>query len=583
MTSSHSIASSSGDAPSGRRRHGRVRWWIASAGTIALVAGAMGALSARSGTADDPAAALPPPRFADDTPNSGVDHSYTGDFDFFVGGGVAAFDCDDDGRTDLYVAGGSSPAALYRNQSDVGGALHFEQVASSTTDLDAVTGAYPLDIDSDGQLDLVVLRNGPNVVLRGSGDCTFEPATDALDIEPGDHWTTAFSAAWEGSNSLPTLAFGTYLEADDTTCGDSVLFRPLNTPAVTPASTPGSIYGAPVPLTPGYCTLSMLFSDWGRTGQRDLRLANDRHYYTDGSEQLFRMTPGEPPRAYTPADGWNPLQVWGMGLASRDLTGDGRPEVFITSQGDNKLQSLADGSATPTYGDIALRRGATVQRPYVGGDVLASTAWHPEFEDVNNDGFVDLFVTKGNVEGQTDHAMRDPNNLLIGQPDGTFVEGAEAAGIVRYERGRGASLVDLNLDGLLDLVVVNREVGATLWRNVGSGTDDRSGAMGHWLAIDLDQPAPNVDAIGAWLEVRTDAGVVQREITIGGGHAGGKAGWIHTGLGDAASAEARVTWPDGEVGPWIPVDADQFVTITRTSSSVGATATIERHTVGGQR
>ena len=147
-----------------------------------------------------------------------------------------------------------------------------------------------------------------------------------------------------------------------------------------------------------------------------------------------------------------------MGIASQDLTGDGYPEVFLTSQGDNKLQTLDDGPAQPTYRDIALERGVTAQRPFVGGDVLPSTAWHPEFEDVNNDGFVDLFVSKGNVDAQSGNATRDPSNLLIGQADGTFVEGAEAAGIVGFDRARGAALVDLNLDGMLDLVVVNRRV-----------------------------------------------------------------------------------------------------------------------------
>ena len=57
-----------------------------------------------------------------------------------------------------------------------------------------------------------------------------------------------------------------------------------------------------------------------------------------------------------------------------------------------------------------------------------------------------------------------------------------------------------------------------------------------------------------------------REVTVGGGHAGGKAGWIHAGLGDATNAEVRVQWPDGETGPWIEVDADQFVTIDRDSA-----------------
>jgi hypothetical protein len=495
---------------------------------------------------------------------SGVDHVYSGDFEYFVGGGVAAFDCDDDGRSDLFVAGGSEPAALFRNRSEVGGVLRFERAPSPLTDATAVTGAYPLDIDNDGRVDLVILRRGENAVLRGLGDCRFEAANDLWGIDGGDDWTTAFSATWEGSNELPTLAFGSYLlpDADGSrvdACGDHQLVHPS-----------GATYGPPTPLTPGHCTLSMLFSDWSRAGRRDLRVTNDRHYYTVGGEQMWRIAPGETPREYTDTDGWRPLQVWGMGIASHDVTGDGYPEVFITSQGDNKLQTLADGPSAPTYRDIALRRGVTAQRPFTGGDVLPSTAWHPEFADVNNDGLVDLFVTKGNVEAQPDHATRDPNNLLIGQADGTFAEGAEAAGIVGFERSRGAALVDLNLDGMLDLVVVNRRENVTVWRNVGEGDAARPAPMGHWIAVRVQQPAPNIDAVGAWLEVRAGERTIVRELTIGGGHVGGQLGWVHVGLGEHDDAEIRVRWPDGETGPWIPVDADRFAVVER-----GATAAIE--------
>ena len=78
-------------------------------------------------------------------------------------------------------------------------------------------------------------------------------------------------------------------------------------------------------------------------------MSNDRHYYLNGEEQLWRIQPGEPPVAYTAADGWQPLQIWGMGIASQDITGDGLPEVFLTSQADNKLQTLAEGASRPDY------------------------------------------------------------------------------------------------------------------------------------------------------------------------------------------------------------------------------------------
>jgi hypothetical protein len=309
--------------------------------------------------------------------------------------------------------------------------------------------------------------------------------------------------------------------------------------------------------------LSALFSDWNRDGRRDLRLTNDRHYYRDGSEQLWRVEPGEAPELYGEADGWMPLQIWGMGIASQDVTGDGRPELFLTSQGDNKLQTLAGDDGRPEYRDIALRRGVTAQRPFTGDDVLPSTAWHPEFADVNDDGYLDLFVTKGNVEAQTDHAMQDPNNLLIGLPDGTFVDAAVEADIVSFERSRGAAVTDLNMDGMLDLVVVNRRANVSLWRNVGAGDADDPQPMGNSVAVRLRQPAPNVDAVGAWVELRLGDRTIEHEVTVGGGHASGEMGWIHLGLGAADRAEIRVTWPDGQVGEWIEVGDEPFVTVER--------------------
>jgi hypothetical protein len=182
---------------------------------------------------------------------------------------------------------------------------------------------------------------------------------------------------------------------------------------------------------------------------------------------------------------------------------------------------------------------------------------------VNDDGFIDLLVTKGNVSAEPGFATRDPSALFLGQPDGTFVEVAEAAGIVDHARGRGAALADFNLDGRLDLVEAFLGDGAKAWRNVGSGDAAQPKPMGSWLAVRLAQPGPNRDAIGAWIEVQVGEATLRREMTIGGGHIGGQLGWTHFGLGPASDAKVRVRWPDGETGPWIPVTANEFVTIDR--------------------
>jgi len=525
-------------------------WWLAASGTIG-----------RSGSS-----ALPPPRFVEEAQAAGMGHTFAGDDGYFVGGGVATFDCDDDGLPDLYLAGGAAPAALYRNRSAPGGRLRFEDITEPAVALDGVTGAYPIDVDGDRHTDIVVLRLGEEVLLKGLGDCRFAPADAAFGFTGDTGWTTAFSATWETpAATLPTLAFGDYQELDAQgewtgRCSDDRLLRP---------STGGASYAAPIPLSPSFCTLSMLFSDWDRSGRRDLRVSNDRHYYReDGQEQLWRIEPGVAPRLYTEQEGWQPLRIWGMGIADEDLTGDGYPEYYLTSQGDNKLQTLVDGPATPDYKDIALPLGVTAHRPYTGDVSLASTAWHPAFEDVNDDGYPDLYVTKGNVEQQLDNAIKDPSNLLIGQSDGTFVEEGEAAGIVDFEKARGAAVADLNDDGLPDIVQVVRRANVRLWRNLGSGAGEASTPMGHWLGVALDQNAPNHDAIGAWIAVRAGDLHRQRELTVGGGHVSGQLVPAHFGLGSATKAEVQVTWPDGEVGPWMPADADAVVTVRRGASAV---------------
>jgi hypothetical protein len=514
--------------------------------------------------------ALGAPHYIDETATAGIDFTHgSQDIRFVTGGGVATLDCNGDGKPDVYLAGGSGPAALYRNDSPVGGALRFTRVPDAATDLEDVMGAYPIDIDGDGLIDLAVLRVGENVLLRGLGGCRFERANERWSFDGGSDWTAAFSAKWEGSADLPTLAIGKYRNLDlqgspGDGCADNALFRPASA---------GGGYGAPITLSPGYCTLSMLFSDWDRSGHRDLRVSNDRQYYTDGEEQLWRVAAGAAPSLYTTADGWVSMQIWGMGIASQDLTGDGMPEVFLTSQGDNKLQTLTAGPDRPTYGDIALRRGVTAAQPFTGGDVLPSTAWHPEFEDVNNDGFEDLFISKGNVSTQVGYAIKDPSNLFLGQPDGTFVEAAEQAGILSFASGRGAALADFNLDGLLDLIELNLGDPVRVWRNAGSGDATKAAPMGSWLALRLAEDGPNRDAIGAWLEIKVGDLTINREVTIGGGHAGGQLGWIHVGLGRANQAQVRVQWPDGEWGPSMEIAADQFATIQRGASAPAIWAT----------
>jgi len=377
------------------------------------------------------------PRFVEESTAAGIDHRFEGDKTYMVGGGVAAFDCDGDDRPDLHLSGGAAPAALYQNRSSSGAALRFEAAPESGLPADGVIGAYPIDIDGDGRVDLAVLRHGANGLYRGLGGCRFEDAGARWGFDGGDEWTTAFSAVWEAGNTWPTLVFGNYIDraryrASTFACHDHYLYRPKK----------GGGYGGRQSLTPGYCALSILFSDWNRRGAADLRVSNDKDYFDKGSEQLWRFQPGQEPRAYGPEHGLEAMRINGMGIAGHDVTGNGFPEYFLTNMGANPLL------------------------------------------------------------------------------------------------------------GLLDMVVVNRWDNTEVWRNVGGGSAEAPQPLGNWLSVRLRSAGGNVHGIGAWIEVSTGERVQRREVTIGGGHAGGRLGWNHFGIGAHDAAEVRVLWPGGKIEPW---------------------------------
>lgn len=480
-----------------------------------------------------PGVASADPRF-EDLSASLPPHVYAGDWEHFVGGGVAVFDCDGDGLPEVLAAGGTNPMLFLRNR----GEMRFE--TGTFPIITGATGAYPLDIDGDGLLDLYVLRVGPDRVLRGGPDCRFDDVTAPWGLPQQDRWTTAFTAWWEGE--LPTLAIGHYVDRSD----PSGPFEACDSQQLL---TPGPGGWRAETLEPGYCTLSMLAARDARD-RLTLRISNDRHYYVrGGAEQMWDIA-GR--RFLGPDDGWPRVSLWGMGIASRDLNGDGLDEVMLTSMGDQLLQiAQPDG----TYAAAAYEMGTYATLPHDGSDGRPTTGWHAQFGDIDNDGRADLFIAKGNVDQMPTNAIHDPNDLLMQQPDGTFLQRATEAGVATRERARGAALADLDGDGRLDLVVVNRRATLELYRNVTPGT-------GHWLAIDLRQPGANSRAVGARVTVTTpDATQMQQQI-VGGGHAGGQSVPLHFGLGSARRAHVRVEWPDGSLTE-AETPADRVLTLTR--------------------
>ncbi len=504
------------------------------------------------------------PALNEEAKAAGIEHSYEGPWEYFVGGGVASFDCNGDRMPDLFFAGGTKPAKLYVNNSQTGGELRFQQKNLNIKEksLKKALGAYPININNDEYIDLVVLRLGENLVLKGKGECTFDLANKEFSFDGGRVWTTSMAATWEGENTYPTIAMGNYVDRTAPgspwgTCENNKLMRPAKDDAPN--------YSDPLELQPSYCALSVLFTDWNKSGVPSLRVTNDRQYYRGGHEQLWRIPENGAPRQFTKSQGWQNLNIWGMGIAEADLNQDGLPEYALTSMGDTKLQTLdSEGDEDrPTYRDTAFEKQATAHRPYTGTDLKPSTGWHSQFADLNNDTKLDLFIAKGNVEAMPDFAAFDPDNLLMGGPEEKFYEIGAKAGIAMNTRGRGGAVVDLNADGMLDLVVVNRKTNVSLFRNQGNKTPWGHRPMGNWVGVELHNGAKNISAIGGKIHVKTGNVNQSRTIQIGGGHASGQAGFIHFGLGVAERAKIRIQWPNGDWSHEYRVFANNFVRIER--------------------
>ncbi|MEM9811848.1 MAG: CRTAC1 family protein [Pseudomonadota bacterium] len=482
------------------------------------------------------------PVFVDATAVAGLHHVYSGGTDYVVGGGAAAFDCSGDGLPDLAIAGAEAPLTLWRNTGRPGRPPSFDR--SDLVEILGSTGVYPIDVEGDGTLDLFVLRFGRNRLLRGLGDCRFEDATDRFGLPERADWSTAFAAHWEGEG-LPTLFVGNYVPRDRPlarrgNCEVSYLLRPE-----------GNTYGAPIEI-PGACTLSALFVDWDGVGRFDLRLANDREYYDRGqSEQLLQLTP-EGLKPWTSAEGWDDVSLWGMGLAAADLTGDGRPEIAVTSMADNRLEQVREGGG-PRFDDVARSLGATAQRPYAGPDLRPSTAWHTEFGDANNDGWTDLLIVKGNVDEMPRMAAFDPDTLLLGGPDG-FREVGYEAGLAVDTKGRGAVFQDLTGDGARDILTVNRNQPVRLVAGR---------PLGGAVAIDVRQLGSNRFAVGARVELDLGDRIVSQSRLVGGGHAGGSLLPLHFGIGARERVKARVIWPDRTASDWREVTRGGSITFEK--------------------
>ena len=275
------------------------------------------------------------------------------------------------------------------------------------------------------------------------------------------------------------------------------------------------------------------------------------------------------PRLYTEADGWRPLQIWGMGIASQDIDRR-RPSRGLPHQpGRQQAPDAGRRRGRPDYhGHRARTRAPPRTRPYRGGDDAGPPRpGTPSSQDVNNDGFVDLFVTKGNVEaspttppGPEQPAPRPARrHLRRGRRGGGIVDYARAAGR-RWSTSTSTACSTSSWSP-------PRERHAVAQRRRGRAPSARADGSLAGTCGSSSRRRTRCDR-------RVDRGRGRRRRHRPRGDRRWRPRRRPARL-DRTSASGRPSrprsasqWPDGEVGPWQSLPADGFAIIERGADAV---------------
>jgi hypothetical protein len=233
------------------------------------------------------------------------------------------------------------------------------------------------------------------------------------------------------------------------------------------------------------------------------------------------------------------IGLYGMGAAAGDFNEDGLMDYYVTNLGRNQLISqLSDH----TFIDVTAQAG--VENEFVGN--LLTTGWSAFFFDYDNDSYLDLFVSNGQMPaaGFIATGIYDPNKLYRNMGDGTFQDVSELLGVADTSVGRGAAYLDFNNDGRLDIVQMNIPSPFNLAFNQPVLYLNQTENDNNWVMFSLTGNTANSSAIGARMELYANGRKFIREVDGGSGFASHNDKRLHFGLGQISVIDsALVYWP----------------------------------------
>lgn len=511
-----------------------------------------------------------------------------------MGGGVALFDYDKDGDLDVYVTQGHLLGAgksladakfpptgeppfvdrLFRNDLDASGLRFSDVTEESGLSVDGYgMGVAVGDIDNDGWPDLYVTQwNSANRLLRNRGDGTFEDLTEKagvgekrwsiaavffdydrdgwLDLYVGNYLDFTFSVHRECANEVGLADYCGPVSFKSLT---DTLYRNRGNGTFEDVTAAAGVTQEAAPV------LGAVTGDFDGNGWLDLYLANDEQpnnlLLNQGADSQGRVTFRDEALLAGAAMNHEGKAEAGMGVNAGDFDNDGDEDLFVAHL-DQETNTLYLNDGGGTFTDRTVEAG-------LGAASLDSTGFGTAFFDYDNDGWLDLLVANGAVQGLRElmlakdpHPMHQKNQLFHNLGDGRFENVSSRAGNVfdLSEVSRGAAFGDLDNDGDSDVVIHNNAGPLRLLIN-NVGQDQK------WLGLRLVGTSVDRDQLGAQVELLSPQRLVRR-VRGDSSYASAHDTRVLFGLGQSAGpAELKVTWPNGQAETFVDLPLGQYSTL----------------------